>query len=303
MKSQITIGKLKRNIELINKTIYLNRYNPRVVAEHERDKRRIQRRILRMQEAIEIEERIDQIRQDVIRENLSKGRISDYEVKYIKEELIENERKITELIEEESEEDDKEGYKDTLRQILQKTLGAILDIEEKKEYYELDYPHYMREEEHGTIFFVTINSNRVLGNPFSVNIENGYAAIDELRNAFKYGAYIDHDNSNLDVVGDINRVVIEGKPEIGPKMKRLHFHLVITIEHKSKSGGEGNRYLLSIDDIRQVFSYHWNVSTYVNIKAGKYTERNKRNMLNYLDKYITNVSYNPRAEAPYAFFG
>lgn len=135
----------------------------------------------------------------------------------------------------------------------------------------------------GTLFFVTINSNKVI-DP-TTHVYRG-----EL-------ARVDYDTT-INGIRELERVLNEDPElprasiedysiEIGPKALRLHTHFTVLLSHSSASHGE---YHLDRNYIDNIFRKNWNIPSHenihVNIMANPYTPETERHLRDYMNQYI-----------------
>lgn len=165
-------------------------------------------------------------------------------------------------------------------------------------YYDPYDEENVEEFDNGTLFFVTVNSNRTSNATPSVDF---HSTINGIQNM----SYEDVNSlfSNDKITGDLNdyieEVIVEGAPEVGAVMNRVHAHLVVSIRHNEDGTGH---YKMNIDRIKDIFKYAWNIpDVYVNVKAVKYDASQRIDMIRYLDIYKQSVIQD-YTNAPYAFF-
>lgn len=155
----------------------------------------------------------------------------------------------------------------------------------------------------GTVFFVTVNSNRRPDYHSQLTYENTLESIRELEcfgDCKEICGLIKHNTGSKSAVKSVSKLQVVGCAEMGTKMERLHAHIVIGIEHDLKySGG----FQLKIDAIANIFKKNWGVErVYINVKAAAYSPITHNNMIYYLDAYQRNVRGNEKNVAPRAFF-
>lgn len=152
--------------------------------------------------------------------------------------------------------------------------------------------------DNGTLFFVTINSNRTSDATPSVNFFTAQSGIDSLK-YYNIDELFFNETIDGSLEQYVSNVEIEGAPEVGSKMNRVHVHLVISLIHGSEGSGF---FKLNIDKLKDVFTTVWGIpDVYINIRAVEYNPSTRINMLNYLDIYRRSVETDYTI-APRAFF-
>lgn len=132
----------------------------------------------------------------------------------------------------------------------------------------------------GTLFFVTVNSNRT---------------IDPITHSYnENGANISY-NSTIQALRDyeLHLNISPGAPpakidnfaiEIGAKALRLHTHFTVLLEHSSV---DHDMYHLNRNEIERIFTEIWQVDNiHVNVMATPYTLEDENRMREYMNQYI-----------------
>ena len=129
----------------------------------------------------------------------------------------------------------------------------------------------------GTLFFITVNSNRVSDGMINVNSTDD--AINSMTSAIE--TFINVDN----VEGNIKKIETLGEPQIGPNLQRVHAHMLVNVHHV------GGRYKMNLNRIKEHFAMFWGVddnSIHLNVKVGKTNNPDIINMRDYiLSNWIT----------------
>lgn len=184
-------------------------------------------------------------------------------------------------------------------------IGSVTrfsEIQRKEPDYDLGPSAYVPADARGTLFFVTVNSNRspMTGHWPLLTFANTDRAIHELDLTIKAGHMIFNDEIHDNASDHIYNVDLMGAAEVGTIMERLHVHMVVRVDHDIHGAGH---YRLNIPLLMDHFNHHWGIEDcYVNVKAVEYDPKTHRTMVEYIDAYKRDVTFDPEYVAPRAFF-